>query len=317
LLPYVFAYALPLGFLTAVLLVLGRMSSQNELTAIRSAGISLYSISYPIFLLAMLGACIALWINFYYGPKAKSDYRSGIAMAVQENPLRFIQPNSFVKQFPGYVLFLGSREKDKVSDFWIWELDEQNRVKLFVKAREGNFKYDEKANALILTLYNGSGEKKSDKDPEDPQSNALLTVFFKELTIQLPLDAIFAAARSEKKLSMMTLPELIEHREMLAEQGRYTERIKTQLQIQKNLAMAFSVIPLMIIAIPLALKTSRSETDFNIAIALGLALSYYFLMIVMTWFNTKPHLRPDLLVWLPNIVFLILGISLFLKAARR
>jgi lipopolysaccharide export system permease protein len=55
LVPFVVSYALPMGILTGVLLVLGRMSAQQEITAMRAAGLGIVRISSPIFLVAVLG----------------------------------------------------------------------------------------------------------------------------------------------------------------------------------------------------------------------------------------------------------------------
>ncbi|HLP25333.1 MAG TPA: LptF/LptG family permease, partial [Acidobacteriota bacterium] len=55
LIPTMVSYALPGSILTGVLLVLGRMSSDREITAIRASGVSVAGISAPIFFLALLG----------------------------------------------------------------------------------------------------------------------------------------------------------------------------------------------------------------------------------------------------------------------
>lgn len=65
LLPYVAVYALPIGLLTAVLLVLGRLSSQHEITAMRAAGLSLGYVARPIWVIASLAMLLSLWLNFW------------------------------------------------------------------------------------------------------------------------------------------------------------------------------------------------------------------------------------------------------------
>ena len=65
LIPYVGAYALPLGMLTGTLIALGRLSTQGEITAMKAAGISLYQIAAPVFLISFLGMVVGILVNLH------------------------------------------------------------------------------------------------------------------------------------------------------------------------------------------------------------------------------------------------------------
>lgn len=64
LIPFVVSYALPMGMLTGILLVFGRMSSDNEITALRASGLSVAWLSAPILFIAILGVGLSILINF-------------------------------------------------------------------------------------------------------------------------------------------------------------------------------------------------------------------------------------------------------------
>ena len=81
--------------------------------------------------------------------------------------------------------------------------------------------------------------------------------------------------------------------------------------------MGVSVMSLCLVAIPLAIKVGRRETYANFALALVLALSFYFMMIIVSWLESQPAWRPDLLVWLPNLFFQGLGLFLLARANMR
>src|ERR1041384_725374 len=91
LIPFVISYALPMGILTGVLLALGRLSADHEVTAMRAAGLSLRRIARPLFLLGALGAALGLYINFETMPWARVEYHHVIAAALRANPLSFIK----------------------------------------------------------------------------------------------------------------------------------------------------------------------------------------------------------------------------------
>ena len=107
LLPYAITYALPMGMLTGVLLTLGRLSADSEITAMRAAGVSMTRVTRPVLLLAALGAIVALYFNFESMPKTRVEYHRAFAAAVKSNPLSIIVPKTFVRDFPGYVVYVG------------------------------------------------------------------------------------------------------------------------------------------------------------------------------------------------------------------
>ena len=159
LIPGVVPYALPLGLLAAILLVLGRLSAQTEITAMKACGFSIFHIAAPIFMIAFLGSLFSVFINFYYAPAADTLYRTTLQNLVRNNPIQFLQPNVFIRDFPGYVIYVGGREGDQLKDFWVWEIGKDDRTSLFLKAGSGTFAYDEAADAIRLTLRDGVAEK--------------------------------------------------------------------------------------------------------------------------------------------------------------
>ena len=198
-----------------------------------------------------------------------------------------------------------------------------------LRARSGQFHYDAEGDALVLTLEEGFTELRSKTNPDDFQT-IRPTISFSEAKIRLPLDKLLVTIRRTQRLSDMDIGQLLKKRSNLALQlerldaggdsevraGLEAEKMKTQVQLQKNLAMAFSILSLTLIGIPIGIRVSRSETHANIGLALILALTYYFLMIMVGWLDRNPALRPDLLVWLPNILYQSLGVWLLIRANR-
>lgn len=323
LIPYVAAYALPLGMLTGTLMALGRLSSQQEITAMKSAGVSLYQVAAPIFLISFFGMVAGVLVNLHYAPQSRLAYKQLMAQAVTQNPVGFIEEKRFIHEFPGYVIYMGGQEDGLMKDFWIWELDEENRVRLFLRAAEGEVHFDEPRNELVLTLRNGTAEQRDEENPEDLASAPDKSLYFGELPIALPLDELFGERKGVKiRTKYMNFAQLMERREQtLAEEaeaglGLGEDRLKIQMHLQKNFAMAFSVFSLAVFGVPLAIRIGRRESYANLGIALAIAMSYYFLMIMVSWMEGNPALRPDLLIWLPNIIFQSIGFWMLCRAGR-
>ena len=323
LIPYVGAYALPFGMLTGTLMALGRLSSQQEITAMKAAGVSLYQVARPVFLISFFGMVAGVLVNLHFAPQSRVAYKTMLAEAVTENPVSFIEEKRFIHDFPGYVIYMGGREGKKMKDFWIWELDDEKRVKLFLRAKEGELNFDEVRNELVLTLRNGTAEQREGEDIEAVGSEQMRSLFFGELPIALPFDQLFGERRERRvKTKELTFAQLMGRRAQELEReraegmGMTPERLDLQMHLHKNLAMAFSVFSLAVFGVPLAIRIGRKETHANLGIALVIAMSYYFLMIVVSWLEEKPELRPDLLIWLPNLFFQAAGFWLLTRAGK-
>jgi len=323
LIPYVASFALPLGMLTGTLIALGRLSSQREITAMKSAGLSLYQIAAPVFLIAFFGMIAAVLVNLHYAPQSRLERKALLASALTENPVGFIEERRFIHEFPGYVIYMGGRDGSTMKDFWIWELDKAKRVKLFLRAAEGELAYDKSNKELILTLRDGTAEQ---RDPEQPEAFGQTmpdSLFFGELPIALPLHQLFGDERKRRvRTKEMTFAQLMDRREIeLAQEARTGEpmtedRLEVQVHLQKNFALAFSVFSLAVFGVPLAIHVGRKETYANLGIALVIAMSYYFLIIMVSWLEGHPSLRPDLLIWLPNLIFQSIGFWMIYRASR-
>lgn len=321
--PVVISYALPMGMLTGVLLVLGRMSSDREITALRAAGLSVAWVSAPILFCGVLGVLLNLVINFQFMPLAKVAYETELANAVRQNPLSFIVPKTFIREFPGYVLYAGEKKETVLKDFWLWELDAKNRVKRSIRADAGKVNFDENKRALVLTLQHVQAEVRDTANPENFNEDRG-AASSDEASFNLPLEKIASTGIVHVKQKWLTFEQLLqEWRKVdrpnsgLSRDEREKQRMRVQITIHEKFATAFSVLSFTLVAVPLGIKISRKETSANLGIGLALAMIYYFATIVISWLDNHTGLRPDLLMWLPNFAFQGLGLWMFYRVDRR
>jgi lipopolysaccharide export system permease protein len=320
--PVVVSYAMPMGILTGILLVLGRMSSDREITALRASGLSVAWLSAPILFFALIGVVVATLINFEFMPRAKVAYETELAQAVRANPLSFITPKTFIRDFPGLVIYAGDKKSAVLKDFWLWELDTQNRVKRFARADSGRVDYDEKNNKLILTLEHAQIEVRDSKDPEN-FTEARGAALMDEATFDLPLGKLSGSGTINVKQKWLTFDQLLQEWRRLNKPDaavtaveRQKKQMRVQITIQEKFASAFSVLSFALFAIPLGIKVSRKETSANLVIGLGLFMAYYFATFAVGWLENAPAWRPDLLMWAPNLVLQAIGFWMFYRVDR-
>jgi lipopolysaccharide export system permease protein len=324
LVPVVISYALPLGMLTAVLLTLGRLSSDSEITAMRAVGMSIPRIATPILVLAALGVALGLRVNFESMPRAKIQYEREFATALRANPLSFIVPRTFIREFPGVVIYVGSKNGPDLRDVWVWKLDSEKRVVQFVHAESGHVDYDEATNEFVIPVSNAHVEDYDRKAPDDFTEPLRVNTFEEVAPVRLSLAQYFGAGTVHQKLPWMTYGELIAERARLesaplaagGEKQRARDLMKVTLTIQDKINAALAIFSFALIGIPLGIRVSRRETSANLGVAVALALGYYFLTVMVGWLDRHPEYRPDLLLWVPNLIFLTLGVSMLRRLDR-
>ncbi len=322
--PGVLPYALPLGLLTGVLIAFGRMSSQQELTAMKASGRSLGRIARPALLLAAALALLSAWLNLEIAPGANTEYRRLLVGSAKDNPASVIVPGKLNRQFPGMVIRAAERDGEVLRDFWLWSIDEQGRLTQTVHAREARLaRAVSQAGEGILrvTLTDARLEKRQPGDATfaTPSSFVQAGTTF----LEFPASGIFKDGENfQRKLRWLTTSELLE----AVDKGWQVEpnatrqeiergRMAAMTQLMSHLAGAFSVFSLALLAVPLAVRVGRSETFVNAAVALGVALSYY-LLTSMAAYVKDPALRPDLLIWAPNLIVIAIAWALLRRASR-
>lgn len=324
--PFAISFALPMGVLTGVLLTLGRLSADSEITAMRAAGISIARVSLPVFVLGTAGAVAAFFVNFETMPWARVQYHREFASAVRANPLRIIVPKTYIRDFSRRVLYVGEKEGPVLRDIWLWELDDESRVRRLVRAEAGRLDYDEATNSLIPTLVRVKIEERDPENPEDFSKSPKAASVERAEEVRISLDNYFGRNLDKMK------PEWLTYRQLRLEQARLAalpppppdkakesarERMKLDLIVQDKFNLSLAVFSFALIGVPLGIKVSRRETSANLGLALLLVLGFYLLTVMIKWLDRHPEYRPDLLLWLPNVLFIGIGLWLFTRIDRK
>ena len=111
--PFSLTFTIPWGFLTAVLLVFGRLSAENELIALRSNGVSVPRVCVPVFVPgAAICVGICFWINVDVAPKAQEQMKAALYNIATSNPIAMFGSDQIIDQFPGQPYLRGKEGRD-------------------------------------------------------------------------------------------------------------------------------------------------------------------------------------------------------------
>src|SRR5207245_510290 len=87
LIPYLLAFSLQMGMLTATLLTFGRFSADQELTAARASGVSLVSLCGPILVLGVLMSGVCAFVNLQLAPVSRAEFNKLRYRIGADNPI--------------------------------------------------------------------------------------------------------------------------------------------------------------------------------------------------------------------------------------
>ncbi len=313
LLPTVFSFSLPMAMLTTTLLVFGRMSADNEITAIRASGIGLGRMAAPVILLSFVMSGLCYYMNTTLAPQCRFRFRTLFLEMGTRQPMALLEEGTYIKDFPGYVIYVGRKKENIIEDVTLYALDTNGNVASSLRALKGIVKGEPEQKKLLLDLYNVRGDL---RDPSDPTNIRKIRpgTTAQRYPVELDLGQAFRQARSGRRLSDLLFPELLDEIKRLRNEGIYPAA--ALMEAHQRVAMAVACIAFTLIGIPLGIKTSRRETSIGVAISLVLALIYYFTMVLSHTLRNHPHLYPEAILWMPNLIFEVLGLWLLWRVTR-
>jgi len=311
-LPFSMTFTIPWGFLTAVLLVFGRLSADNEIIALRANGVSFPRVFFPVLAMALLLVGVCLWINIDVAPRAQYSMLTSLFRIATSNPVSMFQPDEVVDQFPDRRIFVGGRDGDKMKNLVVVELNDQGDPSKVVFSKTGSLTMDSDNHRLLLRVQDANFEQ---RDERDPGNVGLIRqgITMKEGVFPMSLQKLIDQKKRGKPLSSHTLGELFE----AISRPDCPRRLAYQVEVSKRFSLSLAALSFALIAVPLGITAHRKETSVGFALSLVIAFGYFFLIIIADTLHENAHAFPVLLVWLPNLIFTGVGIWLFSRLARR
>ena len=304
-------YALPMAILTGTLLVFGRLSADNEITAMRASGIGLMSIVYPVVLLGIMLTMLSLYLNTTVIPintfaMRKLKYEFGL-----KDPSLLLEPGKSIR-FADYDISIQGKDGGIFKTVLINQYEEQRLVRTII-AESATFINSPKGKDFILSLKNGTLEEYNNKN-----SQISTHTTFHELNYSLDMKAMYADRDNiRKRLYDMTFPELIRHRRTLLKWSAPASEIcEVTTELQESLSMGIACLAFVLVAIPLAIQAHRGSKSIGMAMSLVLLFFFYIFILYAEGVADQPGRYPYLVVWLPNLIYAGLGTFLIAKFTR-
>lgn len=325
LVPFVTVYSLPVGMLTATLLVFGRFSADQELTAARASGVSLFWLVTPVLALAVVLCGLSAWFNLQLAPQCRVAYKQLLYDLGLRQPTALLAPNQFIRSFPGYIIYVGGVESNRLDNLVLYRMNTNpppataasgagtappsqapavSRVELIVTARRAIVQVDATNEVLQLEL------PRAEVVTVDSMRWGTVTDSILELPFRLR-----RPDQVKPQISEMTLPQLLEEYRLSKAEG--IRPLPVILQLHKGVAFSLACLGFTLVGIPLGIRAHRRETSIGVALAIVLMLIYYVFYILAEAWQNIPERYPHFIVWIPDFLFQAVGTWLLWRANRR
>jgi len=308
--PYFLAYIIPMSVMMSVLLTFLRLSSDNEIVALKASGISIYQLLPPVILFSLLNMVLTGYMGIYGIPWGEYSYKQMAMNVVQSNFNIGLKERQFNDSFDGVMFYVNKIDfKDNsLGDIYIEDQRNEGFSTTIVSPKGRIFNGEDKL-SFILSLSNGVINQVSLK------KRAVHNVRFDTYDLKLDLKNAVKNIKERKRNEYeMYLPELIKY--LKKEKSKTKKYYSAWVEFHKKFSIPFACIALGILAVPLGVQSSSSRKSAGLGIGLIAFLMYYLLLSAGLLLSEAGNISPALGMWMPNCVMGGLGIFLLIRTAN-
>ncbi|MFO7982920.1 MAG: LPS export ABC transporter permease LptG [Desulfuromonadales bacterium] len=299
--PIVFVQIVPLAVLLGGFLTLGGLSRSQELTAMRSGGIGLWSVAAPIIFASVFISLLVVGINETVVPAAQQEVNQIYEVEVRGRSETLFKRNKIWFRDDDSIVNIRyfSPEKGRLEGVTIFSFSDDFHLMSRVDVpralfEEGQWSF---SNARERRFDPETGELTGIKKlPEDAR---LLDRTLEDLKIAQP------------QTEEMNFRELGNFVEKLQSEGYDPTRYLVDMHVR--LARPFTNIIMALLAIPFALQRGRrSNLAMGVGFSLFIGIAFYILDATILAFGYSGVLPPFVAAWAANLLFLLIGIWMLL-----
>lgn len=303
-LPSFFDIVIPVSLLFSILLSFGRLSSDGEITALRSSGINLFQIESSVLLFGIILTLISLVFSAFLTPWCNQQYKKIYQQILMHRPLVQLKEKTIVNLGNRrlYTLKL-DKKNQRMQGIILYEFSlPDQKFPQITLARQGKIE-EEKILLQQVKFY------RFDKEYRLSQSGS-----FSQQIIYLYPE--IKAKKGFKKDSWDM--SFIEIRKKLKEKGLSpAEKRNLETDLQGRIAIPLATLILGILAVPLGIKVERGDKSISLGISLVVVIVYYVFFLAGSFLSKAGLLSPFLGAWIPNFILLFLGSWLNIQMIRK
>ena len=296
----------PMAVLLGVLMGFGRMSSDQEMTAARACGISLYRLAVPVMLVALGVYALSSYFAFSLRPWANSNLRNKLYELSQTRTSAGLKEKVFNSNFPGLVVYVDEMSETDSSLKGVMISDARDpRNQNTIIAKHGMIVPDPHDKSITLRLFDGS------IFGAEPANNVTHVTSFKTYDLSVRPEAGLDVSGQDP--GEMTYPAL--RADIKAARAKGKPDYAAETEMAGKFTVPFATMLFALLGISLGLKPARGGHSERFGVSVALFFLYYSLMRVGETLAQRGKLDAWVAMSLPDIVFMALAFWFFYRAA--
>ena len=303
-LPDIISYTVPTSCLTAVLIVFGNLSQNNEIRAVKASGVHPFHLMLPALLVGFILSFVMFVFNDQIATNASFMLRRTTKQMLIKHPKAIIEPGRFVKLSDTLKFFTKEMKGNELKDIVAYEIQDSNKPVRTIIAERGEIVSKSGNNEMQVRLFDGS--------ISDSQDNGVQTIQFK--TYEFPTMGQDDIRKIQKKMRELTLAELLIKLSNSQEELSEDDRRELWTSFHQRISFALGPFIFLFLGIPIAIVVHRGEIVLSFAISMAAASLYYILFAGAKTLAIQGVLWPPLAMWLPNVLLIAVGTRLFRRS---
>lgn len=326
LLPAVLAFTVPMSVLMGILAGMSRMSSDVEITAFKTLGVSYNRMLRPVLFFSLCGWLVTSVLTLYLAPAANAKWIQVFSESVLTKVQFNIQPREFNESIPHTVFYIQDITQDRGwNNIFIYfsQPPEEPRA---IYAKSGQMLFFEKEKRAILELFDGTVHSYPREEPEVYRMTS-----FRQFQEDLNVESFFSIVSEKKRVREKTIQELWrdvktiqDDFEELPDTGKtpvvLLERARDirshWVEIHKKFALPFACFIFAFLGISLGASTRKGGRTSGFTISIVIIIIYYVLITAGEQMAKDGSISPFVGMWGPNIILLLLGLYFFVKSLK-
>jgi lipopolysaccharide export system permease protein len=307
--PFSLQFIIPMSVMISILLTLLRMSSDNEVIALKAGGFSIYTILPPVLIFCFIGCSLTAYMTFFGIPWGWTSRKALIGNIMSSSFEIGIKERTF-NNIEGVMLYVNKvdlRNKQLI-DIFIEDKRNENLVSTVVAPR-GRILSEPERLFFRLRLFNGLINQVNIKNEN------VNTIRFDTYEFSLDINKAMQRSKKDSKHRLEMSFDEIRHY-LKTNRQKDILYFRTLMDYYKKFSIPVACFALGLLAVPLGYQSTITRRSYGLVLGLTFFIIYYVLLTAGWGFGESGVYPPVVGMWLPNVLIGGLGVFLIYRTGE-